>query len=204
MKHMHNERGLAMLVGLILAAAAVVVVVVALFNALQHRTPRSSPAPQASASATPKPTVSQAPVSARTVATSVGNITLSLPDSWTGNPVFSRQLGGHTFQLRVQVNDTDYLKGPVYGGSATILKTTQLADGTTVYVIKTADSYVTVSSCIPADGKGCALTKNGKSVLVSMNEYRQGDQYVRELDFHLDATNTAIAEFEAMVPTLQL
>ena len=202
MKHIRDERGLAMVIGLVLAAAAVVVVGVALYNALKHRTPAAGPAPQASASATPRPTASQTPTSPRTVATSVGNITLNLPDSWTGNPVFSRQLDGHTFQLRVQVTESDYLKG-AYGGNATILKTTQLADGTTAYVIKTADSYVAVSSCIPTDGKGCSPVKNGKPILVIMNEYRQGDQYVRELDFHLDATTTAISEFETMTESLQ-
>jgi hypothetical protein len=203
MKHMRNERGLAVVVGLILAAAALVVAGIALMTALKYRTPGVAGKPQPSASASATPTPHHGPVSSRSVDTTVGAITLDLSDNWTGNPVFSRQLDGHTFQLRVQVTDSDYLKG-TYGGSATLLKTTQLADGTTAYIIKTANSYVAVSSCLPVGGNGCSPLKNGKPVLVIMNEYQSGDQFVRELDFHLDATNTAIAEFETMVESLKI
>jgi hypothetical protein len=202
-KHLHNQRGIALILEVAMAALALAVIGGAMYVAISHApqpvATKASPSPSASASPAP------ATLTSRTITTDVGSIKLDLPDTWTSsaNGVFMRTIGDRTFRLGVQLTDTDYLKG-VYGGSANILKNTELADGTTSYVIKTANSYVALSSCIPADGKGCSLVKNGRPVLIFLNEYHAGDQYVRELTFNDGPTQQAITEFEAMATSLEL
>lgn len=133
------------------------------------------------------------------------SIGLMLPDGWSSLSYgqFSKTISGVNYKVGFQITESDYLKGS-YGGNASVLKTVKTAAGTTVYVIKTADSYVAVSSCAPVKGKGCSLTQNGKPLLVILNSYQSGDQYVRELNFGLSSTDTAISDFESIAASLSI
>ncbi len=127
-------------------------------------------------------------------------VTLRLPTGWTviGGPEIVKTIGATKFMINVQITEDDYLQGN-YGGKATVVKTVTDSAGKTLYVIKTADSYIALSSCSPENGDGCSLSQKGKPLLVLMHTYQSGDQYVREIDFNSKDTAQAIADFETMV-----
>lgn len=116
-----------------------------------------------------------------------------LPKGWLlDSNQISKTLNGIKYVLISQITENDYLKGN-YGGNASLIKATKTANGTPIYVIKTAnDQYVALSSCPPVNGKGCSFTQNGKPLLFLMYTYQTGDQFVRGVDFNNPTTTEAI------------
>ncbi len=124
-----------------------------------------------------------------------------LPDGWTPSRdrMVFKTVNEKNYRIGFQLNPDDYLKGDVYAKNVQTIKKTKTSIGTDVYVIKTADSFVSVSSCQPSQDKGCSLPRGNEFLFILLNEYQPGDQYVRELNFSDPDTNKIIDDFISII-----
>ena len=138
-----------------------------------------------------------------------GSVDFKYPVEWTdqnGFPRINRVIDGVNYVISVQANrasDGDYFKGN-YGGNGSVIDNYTNSDGT-FYILKTADSYVALSTCMPENGNGCSKVLNsGYTLWIMLNSYQDGDQYVRELDFSKASTDIAIDDFVSICKTIKI
>ncbi len=134
-----------------------------------------------------------------------GQLKTQAPTGWSKSSEgqLRKKIDSKTYVAEFQLTDTDYLTGN-YAGNMSINQRTKTAKKTQIFIIKTVNGYISISSCEPSDQKACSLRLNGRPLFILLHAYQQGDQYARELNFEDPYTIQVVKEFVAIAEGLNL
>ncbi len=139
-----------------------------------------------------------------------GKLSLKAVDGWTKayETSLTKDINGTLFQISVQPQSVDYLKLDTLGGFASKYSTVKTAQGTSLQILKfgktEASTNLVVSTCMPSNGFGCSPDFDNSKLYMVLSPAGASSQTLGPLDYSLEATDTAISDFEQMAGSLPL
>jgi hypothetical protein len=131
-------------------------------------------------------------------------ITLSAPSGWKlvegDNSKIENTIGAYKYTVAFQITDTDYLKLGAYKADKVLDQLTDKS-GQTIYIVKSYQN-IELSACKPADGKGCSLMQDGRSLFVFVST--PGHQAPGTINFSDSSVSTLVNDLKTIASSLNL
>jgi hypothetical protein len=131
-------------------------------------------------------------------------ITLSAPTAWKlvegDNSKIESTISDHKYIVAFQITDTDYLKLGAYKADKVLDQVTDKS-GQTIYIVKSYQN-IELSACKPAEGKGCSLMQDGRSLFVFVST--PGHQAPGTINFSDPSASTLVNDLKTITTSLNL